>query len=321
MRERLDKTDDVFEIDVLERIIDEYDDSHKNNLKAYEELLRKEKPLKCPNCNSEKVIKYGKNRSGTVRYQCKICQKFFTMTNNSLFFSSKVNLNTWLKFLEGIISETSIKSACINAKISIVTGTSWIHKIFDVIKNYQDSICLEGTIYVDETYVNEDKSKIFYKEEIGNTKKVRKKLKGISRNKIGILFGTNNKGCFAKIINHGFPRKDKNLEICKAHIKPRSLIIGDEDNSLTLAAKELNLNRIMYKSNTLEAYDNLEPIDNLIGDFKFFIDKHRGFTKKFLQDYINLFIYLKNMKAKSYSSHYIATELLKMMIKYEKKQD
>ena len=42
------------------------------------------------------------------------------------------------------------------------------------VKSYQDEIVLDKEVFIDETYVHEDKSKIFYYEEIGKIKKVRK---------------------------------------------------------------------------------------------------------------------------------------------------
>ena len=40
--------------------------------------------LPCAHCNqSEKVIKYGTNRSGSVRYRCNACGKTFTPAPNS----------------------------------------------------------------------------------------------------------------------------------------------------------------------------------------------------------------------------------------------
>ena len=52
-----------------------------------------------------------------------------------------------------------------------------------------------------------------------------------------------------------------------------SHIIGDEDNSLTYTAKNLDLTRTMYKSNTELTYEKLEPVDQLCNRLKFFLNK------------------------------------------------
>ena len=97
---------------------------------------------------------------------------------------------------------------------------------------------------------------------------------------------------------------------------PGSRLIGDEDTSLTYTASKMNLSREMYKSNTEEAYEHLEPIDQLCSQYKFFLGKHKGFKKDFLQDYTNLFIFMESEKNKTEDLFEITIKLMEMMIDY-----
>jgi transposase-like protein len=314
----LKNSEDIFQMQILSRILDEYDNYHVHDFLSFEQLIINEKDLKCPRCNSIDIVKNGKDKNNTQRYKCKACGKNFNIAENTPFFSSKINIKAWYAFLECILSGTSVAAACMTAKISTVTGTAWMKKIFNALSNYQDTIILDKTIYIDETYVHEDASKIIYMDEIGKSKKVKKQPRGISRNKICILVATDNKRSFAEMVNHGRPKRIKNYEISKKHIQDESLIIGDEDNSLTYTAKELNLSREMYKSNTEEAYEKLAPIDQLCSRLKFFLDKHRGFKKDILQDYINLFIFIDNEKSEENDLFEITIKLMKMIINSKK---
>lgn len=316
MASQLKLSEDDFEIQILSRILSDYQKYHEHNFASFEALLFKDRALECPACQSTKISKNGKDRNGTQRYKCRDCGKNFNIAQNSLFFSSKVNIKAWYVFLESILNGTSVKAACTAAKLSMVTAYRWMDKIFEVLKNYQDTINLNNVVYIDETYVHEDTSKVEYLDEIGKVKKVKKQPRGISRNKICILIATDKKKSFAEIIGHGRPTRLKNCEICAKHIKPGSLLIGDEDTSLTYASNELKLKRKMYKSNTEEAYEKLEPIDQLCSRFKFFIDKHRGFKKEKLQDYINLFIFIDNEKNMETNLSEITIKLMKMMMEY-----
>ena len=76
----------------------------------------------------------------------------------------------------------------------------------------------------------------------------------------------------------------------------------------------MNLTRTMYKSNTELAYDKLEPVDQLCNRLKFFINKHRGFKKERLQDYINLFIFIDNEKQINNDLYLVTNKLFKMMV-------
>lgn len=99
------------------------------------------------------------------------------------------------------------------------------------------------------------------------------------------------------IVCHGRPQRKLVYNICKDHLRKNSTIIGDIDTSIAYTAEKMNLKRIMYKSNTYEAYENLEPVDQLCARFKFFIDKHRGFKKKFLKITLT-YLYLSIMRKK-----------------------
>ena len=237
----LEKSKDVFEVQILTRILDDYKKYHTHDFKSFESLLEKGKKIKCPKCHSSDISKNGKDRNGTQRFVCKNCGKNFNIAAGTLFFSSKINIKAWYAFLECILNGTTVSAACTTAKISTVTGSAWMKKIFKVLENYQNDIVLDSPVFIDETYVHEDASKIEYKDEIGKIKKVRKQPRGISRNKICILIATDTKKSFALIVNHGRPQRIKNYEICKKHIMPGSLLIGDEDTSLTDTVNQMML--------------------------------------------------------------------------------
>lgn len=311
------KTNDIIEKDLLKKIQSDYEMYHIHDLKSFEDILN-EKEIECPKCKSKNIKVHGYDENAIKRYKCKDCLKTFNLFTNTLFTSSKINIKAWFAYLECLLSGTSVKAACLTAKISLPTGSNWLNKIFIVLNNYQENIKLNKNIYIDETYVHVDSSDIVYFEEVGKIKKVKKQPRGISRNKICILLATDNTHSFAEIVCKGRPQRLKNLQICSKHIERNSTIIGDEDTSLTLTANELDLNRVMIKSNTEEAYNELEPIDQLCNRLKFFLNKHRGFSKDELENYLNLFIFIENERNKNTDLYIMTKALLKMLFSYKK---
>lgn len=314
----LSNDEDLFEFEIIHRIKEDYDRFHKHDFVALEKLFLKDE-ICCPACGSTSHIGHGKDKNGVQRYKCKDCGKTFNIAADSLFFSSKVNIQAWFVFLECLLSGSSTAEACITAKISTVTGSKWIKKIFMALKEYQENVVLGKEVYIDETFVHVDKSATYYHEKSDDKGTVKRKPRGISRNQICILVATDKDKSFAEIVSHGRPPRLKNYQICIKHIQPESHLIGDEDTSLTYTAKEMNLTRTQIKSGTQEAFDTLEPVDQLCARLKFFIDKHRGFKKEVLQDYLNLFIYIDNETKSQKDLYKVTVKLLKMMFEYRKR--
>ncbi|MBR0418363.1 MAG: IS1 family transposase [Erysipelotrichaceae bacterium] len=309
----------IIEENLIIRIKEDYQRYHRNDFKRFEILLKDlNQKTQCPNCGSPYLVSFGKSASGSHRYRCRDCRKTFSTSTGSLSHSSKVNIDAWFVFLECILSGTSVRAASIAAKIAPKTGSEWMSKIFVSLKDYQESIKLSSPIYVDETYVHVDKSRIYYTEEVGKRKKVRKLPRGISRNMICILVATDSRRSIARILNEGRPQRLNVFRQFAPHIKEGSHIIGDEDNALTYTAKKLSLTRTVYKSNTQEAYDNLEPVGQLCDRIKFFIGKHRGFKKDLLQDYLNLAIFIDNEKSENKDLYTVTEKLLKRIFSYSR---
>ena len=308
-----------FEENLIRRIREDYDKNHTNDFQRYEILLNdSDRKLYCPRCGSASYVSFGHSASTSHRYRCKDCDRTFSTSSGSLFHSAKVSIDAWFVFLECILSGTSVKAASIAAKIAPKTGSEWMSKIFAALKDYQDTIKLSSPTWVDETYVHVDKGKIYYKEDIGKIRKVKKLPRGISRNMICIMVATDTHRSIARILNTGRPQRLKVYEQLSPHIEEGFHIIGDEDTAVTYTSKKLGLTRTMYKSNTQEAYDNLEPVDQLCSRIKFFIDKHRGFKKDILQDYLNLAIFMDNEKSDEKDLYIVTEKLLKLIFSYRR---
>ncbi|MDY6142320.1 MAG: IS1 family transposase [Bacilli bacterium] len=141
----LEQSEDFYEVKIIERIKDDYDRFHKHDFIMFEGMISTDN-IQCPRCGSSKYISHGRDKNGSKRYRCKECSKTFNAISNSLFFSSKVNIKAWFAFLESLLSGTSVRAACIVAKVSYVTGSEWLNKIFMSLKYYQDEIVLDKEV-------------------------------------------------------------------------------------------------------------------------------------------------------------------------------
>ena len=307
--------DDLVTKQLIKNIKEEYDKHHQPNFKAIEDNISEIKDIKCPICGSYDYVSNGHTKNRTQRYKCS-CGKVFSVTSNSLFLGTKVNINAWYSFIEGVVSETSTKVACIKAKISYTTGHYWIKKIFKVLEMFQDNIVMDGNIYLDETYVGVEESK---------EKKIRgKKMRGLSKNKICIALMNNGEHALAIKCGYGKPTEMKIYDTCWRHIKEGSTLIHDEEKAHNYLIKQLNLKSKAYNAaggKILKelAMKELQPINDECRKLKYFLSKHKGINKDNIQDYLNLYAFITNCKMKDENLYFTSNLLLKLLFLSDEK--
>lgn len=206
----------------------------------------------------------------------------------------------------------SIKSSSFDNRNSNSTGKYWLFKVFEVLKGIQDHVVLKDVIWLDETYLPIIKSKVEYKED--------KKLRGISRNKIGIACAKDEHGNSIMIsTNTSKPSFLSTWKAYGSHIKEGSKIIHDEEKSHSILIKKLNLTSDVYSSielKKLKDEDNpLEPINRIHSYLKRFFKEHGGYKRENLQDWLNLFWFILNNPEDKYDKVLKFIELSKSVSK------
>jgi transposase-like protein len=84
----------------------------------------------CPKCGCATV--YGSRRKGCIRYQCKACQKDFSLTSGTLFASRKMPLRSYLMAIAIFVNEVKGKSMlAMSRDLGTIYKTSFVlvHKI------------------------------------------------------------------------------------------------------------------------------------------------------------------------------------------------
>ena len=89
--------------ELIEKIIVNSENARSTNLKYQD----KNKKLKCPKCHNGYIVKNGfKNK--TQRYKCKNCNKFFSISTNTLTSSIQLSYNQLLNFMLCLINYNTI---------------------------------------------------------------------------------------------------------------------------------------------------------------------------------------------------------------------
>jgi len=101
----------------------------------------------CPFCNTkENVVKKGD------RYKCNSCSKTFYPNHNSISSGTKVSATTWLKVLNCLLDNKTVKDTCNICEIGVHTYYQIRTRLFYAMKLMLEDVRLYGKIQVDTTF-------------------------------------------------------------------------------------------------------------------------------------------------------------------------
>lgn len=268
-----------------------YSAKHPTASKSEVDFINSIKITRCQNCGSTNIKSNGKTKIGIQRYYCYDCPGTFNPLTNTIFADRKIPISEWIEYLLHLFEFHSIQSSAFDNRNASSTGRYWLVKVFEVLKGIQDNVVLEGRIWIDETYLPVVTSKIETRDG--------KKLRGISKNKIGVACAVDENG-HSILVATGTskPSKKSTWNSYGSHIKPGSTIVHDGENSHAILIEKLNL--ISEEHPTSET-EGLEDKDNplfTINHFHYFVKRffkaHGGYNRDNLQDWLNLLWYILN---------------------------
>lgn len=247
-------------------------------------------PLNCKYCNSTNIIKKGKTHNGVQMYFCKDCHKRFTPIKNTIFEGHKISISEWIEYLLDLFNYSSISLISKINKNSINTSIFWLHKVFLVLKDWQENIILKGIVYIDEMYYSVIKSEIITKD--GN------KLRGISKNKHCIGIGYDKHNIIARVECLGKPTYETTEKTFIGHIEKKSHLIHDEEKSHKVLVDKLTLESESYSTLWLKGKKDdekpLRPINHQCDLIRQFLNTHSGFNREDLQGYLDLYCFMNS---------------------------
>ena len=108
---------------------------------------------RCPHCGRLHCYPHGQTKVGTLRFYCPNCNKAFVYNVHSVFYKTHKNYDQWQRFLECYLRGESLDVCAREAQIHRNTAFRWRHKVNDALNVLMNQDQLEGTVYLDETFV------------------------------------------------------------------------------------------------------------------------------------------------------------------------
>jgi transposase-like protein len=112
--------------------------------------------INCLYCGSDKVTKYSDGTCKYATYQCRGCRKTFNELKNTIFFNSKIPLQTWFYFIYvSALNKKNISSIQNGKNLAFTQTTAW--RLMSKVRNIYEqdnNLILSGVIEVDECFVS-----------------------------------------------------------------------------------------------------------------------------------------------------------------------
>lgn len=276
------------------------------------EVQSQTKPI-CRKCNAENTVsKYGRDSNGKQRYRCKNCGVFFTDTSYSVISYTHCDISKWKKYIECLLQGLSLQKCSTICGISTRTAFLWRHKILSVLQHDQSNRMLGGIIELDETFFS-----ISYK---GNHKKTKNFVMPRAPYKRGTDSNaqTGSRACvmcalerngqvYAEVLGKGQPTIAMISHAFDSRILNDSIVLSDKavgvrhyferfDNiqHITLAAVANPAKK--FGPPEIKGAFHIQNVNNMHFRLRKFLSVYNGVSTKYLNHYVNLFVWLDNHK-------------------------
>jgi|GEM_PF-1320399 len=283
----------------------------------------------CPYCHAKANLGYVVKRgfkNGVQRFYCKDCGRRFVATTNTVFARSRKDADTWRKFIKMTISGSSLADCTYECEIAYQTAFTWRHKILNAFKVNQSSTMLSGKVEIDEMLIP-----ISYK---GNHHKGLFHTKGYKYGpctdalpRKPFLRGSDNrslsskdKACvfcmvegdakayYAAVPGLGFMQPNMLDRTVAKHISRENTLVLADRYRITQNYLRDNQYQYMVLASDTSKYGNKHKVEVIDGNhlqhvnsmhhhIRVFLAKYCGVATKYLENYISLFVWVKNAVA------------------------
>lgn len=310
---------------------------NKNNCNTLvmDHSFKNEKP-DCPHCHAKAnlgfIVRKGKAR-GTQRFLCKSCNKYFFPATGTAFERTRKDADTWMRFVELTILGTSLKQCSEECHIAYQTAFTWRHKVLNAFRVQQETVTMSGKIELDEMLIpisykgNHVQGEGFFERKLNkdntNNNMPRKSFQRGSDNKslssknkacVFCMVRDGNKGFYAVVPGVGFMNPSMLDRTIAKHVdKDDTLLLADQykvtanyldsnDYNYMILASNTSPNSSEHKAEVRDGH-HLQHVNAMHMHLRKFLSKYCGVSTKYLENYISLYIWLKNVAACRQKKH------------------
>lgn len=287
------------ELETINNILSNFIKDTKNSRSTNLKYQIKNKEIKCPACQNNYVVKNG-FKNNTQRYKCKNCNKFFSITTDTITSGIRLNYNQLINFMTCLINYNTLDETSKIIGISQRDTYNIRIKIISTLNKYKTKK-LKEVVQCDEKYIRLSfkgtrKDKMPRKSRKNGQED---RTSGISMEQVCILMAIDSEdNIFTKVVGLGPLSTDDLENNFSDYIEEGSVLVTDSKNSYIKFAQDhkLILKQIPEDKHTTKDGYHLGELNSLMAELDVLLLKTRGLSTRHLQEYLDLFRCRKILK-------------------------
>ena len=257
----------------------------------------------CPHCSSVHIKKNGTTVTVGQRYYCNDCHKSFSAATKSFTFHSKVSDEQWKQFIDYEIAKLPLREEAYFLGLSITTCYFMRHKLYRAVRSLHLNDKLEKTAQLDASYfkINLKGTKPQNMPRASKKRGGSSAYSGVSHHKICVVTAIDeNDHMIMNIAGLGQETADK-YSLISSKFDDVDLIVSDSKACIRQFSNSMEINNDIIKVKpTMKNYrsDNgntLADVNELIENYRTSSKIYHGVATRYLQDYLNFYIFRKQL--------------------------
>jgi transposase-like protein len=296
IQEILSSLDESTKRELLEALSKEL--TTQPELGKYKDELSINHRTNCPHCKSERILGHGKFK-GRLRYRCADCKKTFTgLTGTTASGIHKVV--EFEQLVELMIEGISIRKAASKLKVTMSTIFTWRHKILASLSetNKQD---FTGIVECDDKQLNiSEKGNRVLERESFKRPSDRKTKRGVSNDKVSVVVACDRIGnTTMQVAKIGRIEADSLEKTIGKMITKDNILCSDSHPSIISWAKSKELEHHTFVANKNHIKNkcyHVQHVNSIDNRYERWVSKFYGIATKYLQNYLNWFVFVEKIK-------------------------
>ena len=260
--------------------------------------LNNDQKVICPHCHNDDIYGHGTYK-GRRRYKCKQCNKTFNdFTGTAISGIKKVD--KFQEYLELTLNSITIRKAAEILELNVKTIFDWRHKLLSSLTSI-NGVPFSGIVECDDKQVNINmKGQRNIGRKAYKRSSDRKIKRGVSNDKVSIMVATDRKGnATMKVAKIGRVDKMSIEKTIGKLISNDNTLCSDSHPSIILWAKDKNLDHHTFVASNQHVKNkcyHVQHVNSLDNLFERWLKPFYGVATKYLQKYLNWFVYLQKIK-------------------------